>query len=128
MCVFCTRPFRLSRIPARTHSGTPGSGHATSIDQLLSLEAGPGCKVGHGGRGQQHFWSKEKIASWLLSTLLNAQPPARGLAQGTHSVLFAGLEGSVLWTLIYKALALVCANINGGPGEARWHREATESY
>lgn len=128
MCVFCTRPFRLSRIPALIHSGTPGSGHATSIDQLPSLEAGPGCKVGHGGRGLQHFWSKEEIASWLLSTPLNAHPPATGLAQGTHLVLFVGLEVSVLWTLTYKALALVCANSNGGPGEVKWGREATESY
>lgn len=69
--MFCTCLVLLCRIPARIHSGTPGSGHATSIDQLQSLETGPGCKV-----GQQHFWSKEEIASGLLSTPLNAHHPA----------------------------------------------------
>lgn len=42
--MFCTCLVLLSRIPARIHSGTPGSGHATSIDQLQSLETGPAAK------------------------------------------------------------------------------------
>lgn len=92
MCVFCTCPSLLSRVPALIHPGTPGSGHATSRDQLQSLEAGPGCKVGHRGLGQQHFWSKEEIASWLPSTALNAHHRAQGLARGTHSGLFVELK------------------------------------
>lgn len=68
----------------------PGSGHVTGIDQ--SLEAGPGCKVGHHQLGQQHFWSKEEIASWLLSIAPNAHHLAQGLARGTHSVLFVELK------------------------------------
>lgn len=59
MRMLCTCPFLLPRILARFHSDTLGSGHATGIYQLQSLEAGPGCKVGHRGLGQQ-------IASWLL--------------------------------------------------------------
>lgn len=66
MCMFCTCPFLLSRILACFHADTLGSGHATSIYQSQSLEAGPGCKVGHSGLGQQPFWRKEEIASWLL--------------------------------------------------------------
>lgn len=75
--MFCPRPSLLSRIPALIHPGSPGSGHATSMDPFQSLEAGPGCKVGHRGLGQQHFWSKEEIASWLLPTTLTAHRPAQ---------------------------------------------------
>lgn len=93
MFMFCTRPSLLSRIPALIHPGSPGSGHATSRDQFQSPEADPACKVGHRGLGQQqHFWSKEEIASWLPSTALNAHHPAQGLARGTHSVLFVELK------------------------------------
>ena len=31
-----------------------------------------------------------------------------------------GLEVSMIWTLIHKALGPVCAKIHGGPGEVRW--------
>lgn len=48
-------PWRC-RMPARIHPGTCGSGHATSINQLLSPEAGPGCKVGHHGLGFCFFF------------------------------------------------------------------------
>ena len=48
--------------------------------------------MGHCGLSRQYFWSKEEIASWLLSTALNASHAARGLAQSAHSGLFVELK------------------------------------
>lgn len=81
----CTRHSFSSRIPARIPLGTRGSGHATSIDQLQSPEAGPGCKVGHRGLGQQNFGSREEIASWTAFYTIECPPP--GTRPGTGQAL-----------------------------------------
>lgn len=83
----CARPSRLLQNLSPIHSGTRGSGHATSIDRLPSLEAGPGCEVGHRGQGQQHLRSGEEIASQPPSTPLHATPGAQGLVWGPLGVI-----------------------------------------
>lgn len=87
----CARPSCLVQNPSPIHSGTLGSGHATSIDRLQSLEAGPGCKVGHGGRGQQHLWSREEIASQAAFHTTVGHSWAQGLV-AARSLLFVELK------------------------------------
>lgn len=86
----CTRPSCLLQSRSPIHCG---SGRATSIDQSQSPEAGPACKVGRRGLGQQ-LRSREATAPQAAFYTTACHYPAPGLA-GVLSVLLAELKARI---------------------------------